>query len=92
MKIKYMSPLFVISTDVQNYLSKAIQGYKSMFDIWTTSHCFIVGLFVSVGCRTLQKEDRTPMAEEYHDYKNLKAKLRLLEVLLSKQETTSKTV
>ncbi|XP_067101318.1 protein FAM13C [Osmerus mordax] len=42
--------------------------------------------------RTAQKEDRTPMAEEYHEYKNLKAKLRLLEVLLSKQETTTKTV
>lgn len=28
------------------------------------------------------------MAEEYHEYKNLKAKLRLLEVLLSKQETS----
>ncbi|XP_061089133.1 protein FAM13C [Conger conger] len=36
--------------------------------------------------RTAQKDDRIPMAEEYHEYKNLKAKLRLLEVLLSKQE------
>ncbi|XP_061564518.1 protein FAM13A-like [Cololabis saira] len=41
--------------------------------------------------RICQKEDRTPMKEEYHDYKQLKAKLRLLEVLLSKQEVT-KTV
>ncbi|KAM3860036.1 protein FAM13C [Diretmus argenteus] len=38
--------------------------------------------------RTCQKEDRTPLAEEYQDYKQLKAKLRLLEVLLSKQEVT----
>ncbi|KAJ8264404.1 hypothetical protein GJAV_G00148790 [Gymnothorax javanicus] len=38
--------------------------------------------------RTAQKDDRIPMAEEYHEYKNLKAKLRLLEVLLSKQETS----
>lgn len=38
--------------------------------------------------RTAQKEDRTPMADEYQEYKNLKAKLRLLEVLLSKQEMT----
>uniref|UniRef100_A0A4W4DXE4 FAM13A-like domain-containing protein n=1 Tax=Electrophorus electricus TaxID=8005 RepID=A0A4W4DXE4_ELEEL len=38
--------------------------------------------------RTAQKDDRIPMAEEYQDYKTLKAKLRLLEVLLSKQENT----
>ncbi|KAM4624543.1 protein FAM13C [Polymixia lowei] len=41
--------------------------------------------------RTCQKEDRTPMTEEYQDYKQLKAKLRLLEVLLSKHEV-SKTI
>ncbi|XP_038591597.1 protein FAM13C [Micropterus salmoides] len=41
--------------------------------------------------RICQKEDRTPMKEEYQEYKQLKAKLRLLEVLLSKQEVT-KTV
>ncbi|KAI3364780.1 hypothetical protein L3Q82_000908 [Scortum barcoo] len=34
--------------------------------------------------RICQKEDRTPMKEEYQEYKQLKAKLRLLEVLLSK--------
>lgn len=38
-----------------------------------------------------QKEDRGPMKEEYQDYKQLKAKLRLLEVLLSKQEVTKTT-
>ncbi|XP_034050289.1 protein FAM13C isoform X2 [Thalassophryne amazonica] len=38
--------------------------------------------------RTCQKEDRAPMKDEYHDYKQVKAKLRLLEVLLSKQEDT----
>lgn len=38
--------------------------------------------------RTAQKDDRIPMTEEYQEYKSLKAKLRLLEVLLSKQETT----
>ncbi|XP_029608430.1 protein FAM13A isoform X1 [Salmo trutta] len=37
--------------------------------------------------RAAQKEDRGPMAEEYCEYKNLKAKLRLLEVLLSKRDT-----
>ncbi|XP_010895965.2 protein FAM13C isoform X2 [Esox lucius] len=36
--------------------------------------------------RTATKDDRILLAEEYHEYKNLKAKLRLLEVLLSKQE------
>lgn len=36
--------------------------------------------------RICQKEDRTPLKEEYQEYKQLKAKLRLLEVLLSKQE------
>uniref|UniRef100_A0A3B5M943 FAM13A-like domain-containing protein n=1 Tax=Xiphophorus couchianus TaxID=32473 RepID=A0A3B5M943_9TELE len=38
--------------------------------------------------RVCQKEDRGPMAEEYCQYKNLKAKLRLLEALLSKQDST----
>nr|XP_043901430.1 protein FAM13A-like isoform X2 [Solea senegalensis] len=41
--------------------------------------------------RTCQKEDRGPMAEEYCQYKNLKAKLRLLEALLSKQHDSTKT-
>ncbi|TMS04651.1 Protein FAM13C [Larimichthys crocea] len=41
--------------------------------------------------RTCQKEDRGPMAEEYCQYKNLKAKLRLLEALLSKQQDSTKT-
>ncbi|XP_069640841.1 protein FAM13A isoform X6 [Haliaeetus albicilla] len=40
--------------------------------------------------RNVQKEDRTPMAEEYNEYKQIKAKLRLLEVLISKRDTSSK--
>ncbi|XP_041072194.1 protein FAM13A isoform X2 [Carcharodon carcharias] len=36
--------------------------------------------------RNVQKEDRVPMAEEYSEYKHVKAKLRLLEVLISKQD------
>uniref|UniRef100_A0AAV2LD00 FAM13A-like domain-containing protein n=1 Tax=Knipowitschia caucasica TaxID=637954 RepID=A0AAV2LD00_KNICA len=36
--------------------------------------------------RICQKEDRSPIKDEYQEYKQLKAKLRLLEVLLSKQE------
>ncbi|XP_060943744.1 protein FAM13A-like [Limanda limanda] len=41
--------------------------------------------------RACQKEDRGQMAEEYCQYKNLKAKLRLLEALLSKQQDSTKT-
>ncbi|XP_008842854.1 protein FAM13A isoform X1 [Nannospalax galili] len=39
--------------------------------------------------RNVQKEDRTPMTEEYNSYKHIKAKLRLLEVLISKRDTDS---
>ncbi|XP_038677916.1 protein FAM13C isoform X3 [Scyliorhinus canicula] len=41
--------------------------------------------------RNVQKEDRIPMAEEYSEYKHIKAKLRLLEVLIAKHDD-SKTV
>ncbi|XP_014799505.1 PREDICTED: protein FAM13A isoform X4 [Calidris pugnax] len=40
--------------------------------------------------RNVQKEDRMPMAEEYNEYKQIKAKLRLLEVLISKRDISSK--
>uniref|UniRef100_A0A8D0GZE3 FAM13A-like domain-containing protein n=1 Tax=Sphenodon punctatus TaxID=8508 RepID=A0A8D0GZE3_SPHPU len=40
--------------------------------------------------RNVQKEDRTPMVEEYNEYKQIKAKLRLLEVLISKRDISSK--
>ncbi|XP_054679538.1 protein FAM13A isoform X6 [Grus americana] len=40
--------------------------------------------------RNVQKEDRAPMAEEYNEYKQIKAKLRLLEVLISKRDISSK--
>lgn len=39
--------------------------------------------------RACQKEDRGLMAEEYCRYKNLKAKLRLLEALLSKPKDST---
>lgn len=42
--------------------------------------------------RNVQKEDRTPMAEEYNEYKHIKAKLRLLEVLISKRDNDSKSM
>ncbi|XP_042313983.1 protein FAM13C isoform X7 [Sceloporus undulatus] len=41
--------------------------------------------------RSPQKEDRIPMSEEYLEYKHIKAKLRLLEVLISKHDV-SKTI
>nr|XP_043884531.1 protein FAM13A isoform X2 [Solea senegalensis] len=38
--------------------------------------------------RNVQKEDRSPLAGEYTEYKHIKAKLRLLEVLISKRDST----
>uniref|UniRef100_W5N378 Family with sequence similarity 13 member B n=1 Tax=Lepisosteus oculatus TaxID=7918 RepID=W5N378_LEPOC len=38
--------------------------------------------------RNVQKEDRAPMMDEYKEYKRIKAKLRLLEVLISKQDSS----
>ncbi|XP_072291364.1 protein FAM13B isoform X2 [Eucyclogobius newberryi] len=38
--------------------------------------------------RNVQKEDRLPMLDEYREYKRIKAKLRLLEVLISKQDSS----
>ncbi|XP_017823345.1 protein FAM13B isoform X1 [Callithrix jacchus] len=38
--------------------------------------------------RNAQKEDRVPVLEEYREYKKIKAKLRLLEVLISKQDSS----
>ncbi|XP_026773394.1 protein FAM13B isoform X4 [Pangasianodon hypophthalmus] len=38
--------------------------------------------------RNVQKEDRVPMLDEYKEYKRIKAKLRLLEVLISKQDSS----
>ncbi|XP_008419239.1 protein FAM13B isoform X4 [Poecilia reticulata] len=38
--------------------------------------------------RNVQKEDRVPMLETYREYKRVKAKLRLLEVLISKQDSS----
>ncbi|XP_055499133.1 protein FAM13B-like isoform X1 [Leucoraja erinacea] len=37
--------------------------------------------------RNVQKEDRAPMIEEYREYKRIKARVRLLEVLVSKQDS-----
>ena len=38
--------------------------------------------------RNVQKEDRSPLAVEYNEYKHVKAKLKLLEVLISKRHST----
>ncbi|XP_069755122.1 protein FAM13B, partial [Narcine bancroftii] len=37
--------------------------------------------------RNVQKEDRAPMVEEYREYKRIKARVRLLEVLIGKQDS-----
>uniref|UniRef100_UPI00398E3932 protein FAM13B isoform X3 n=1 Tax=Pristiophorus japonicus TaxID=55135 RepID=UPI00398E3932 len=37
--------------------------------------------------RNIQKEDRAPMIEDYREYKRIKARVRLLEVLISKQDS-----
>ncbi|TKC39080.1 hypothetical protein EI555_002840 [Monodon monoceros] len=59
-------------------------------------NCFLLqgdkAPFPFVSVRNVQKEDRTSMAEEYNEYKHIKAKLRLLEVLISKRDTDSKSV
>ncbi|TKS72827.1 Protein FAM13B [Collichthys lucidus] len=44
--------------------------------------------FYQLNGRNVQKEDRVPMLEEYREYKRIKAKLRLLEVLISKQDSS----
>lgn len=72
--------IYLLSVDVQNRFSKATQGLTYM--------CFLCVSPSPKRWRSAQKDDRIPMAEEYQEYKSLKAKLRLLEVLLSKQETT----
>ncbi|XP_042340984.1 protein FAM13A [Plectropomus leopardus] len=38
--------------------------------------------------RNVQKEDRSPLSVEYNEYKHVKAKLRLLEVLISKRDSS----
>ncbi|TSK22491.1 Protein FAM13A [Bagarius yarrelli] len=38
--------------------------------------------------RNVQKEDRSPLALEYNEYKHVKAKLKLLEVLISKRDVS----
>ncbi|MGH0128476.1 UNVERIFIED_CONTAM: hypothetical protein FKN15_034934 [Acipenser sinensis] len=43
--------------------------------------------FFRQNARNVQKEERTPMADEYSEYKHVKAKLRLLEVLISKMDS-----
>lgn len=48
-------------------------------------HLFLVYTFVY--SRNVQKEDRAPMIEEYREYKRIKARVRLLEVLVSKQDS-----
>ena len=57
---------------------------KWVFHCWT----FISECLLSCFRRNVQKEDRSPLAAEYNEYKHVKAKLRLLEVLISKRDST----
>uniref|UniRef100_A0A8C6TUB9 FAM13A-like domain-containing protein n=1 Tax=Neogobius melanostomus TaxID=47308 RepID=A0A8C6TUB9_9GOBI len=41
-----------------------------------------------ISLQECSKEDRSPLAAEYGEYKHVKAKLRLLEVLISKRDST----
>jgi len=65
------------------------RSWKLLQVVW---NCWSVALFASfcffIVNRACQKEERGPMAEEYRQYKNLKAKRRLLEALLSKRDST----
>ncbi|KTF92286.1 hypothetical protein cypCar_00012606 [Cyprinus carpio] len=45
-------------------------------------------LYFRCSHRNVQKEDRSPLAGEYNEYKHIKAKLRLLEVLISKRDSS----
>ncbi|KAJ4948681.1 hypothetical protein JOQ06_020211 [Pogonophryne albipinna] len=58
----------------RHQLHRALREFEENFHTQTGRFC--------------QKEDRGPMAEEYCQYKSLKAKLRLLEALLSKRDST----
>lgn len=44
--------------------------------------------YICCSHRNVQKEDRSPLAGEYNEYKHIKAKLRLLEVLISKRDSS----
>ncbi|XP_029106001.1 protein FAM13A-like [Scleropages formosus] len=43
--------------------------------------------FFRMNGRNVQKEDRSALAKEYSEYKNIKAKLRLIEVLIRKRDS-----
>lgn len=70
----------------KNHLSKATEEGPSVCGSRFLWHCFVASVCSSCFTRVCQKEDRGPMAEEYCQYKTLKAKLRLLDALLSKQQ------
>lgn len=43
--------------------------------------------FVNLHGRSVNKEDRKPMQREYKDYKNVKAKMQLIDALIAKKES-----
>nr|XP_023683457.1 protein FAM13A-like [Paramormyrops kingsleyae] len=44
--------------------------------------------FFRLNGRNVQKEERSLLAKEYSEYKHIKAKLKLLEVLISKKDSS----
>ncbi|EHA97863.1 Protein FAM13B [Heterocephalus glaber] len=50
--------------------------------------CEFEEAFYQQNGRNTQKEDPVPVLEEYREYKKIQAKLRLLEVLISKQDSS----
>lgn len=59
--------------------------------ILTVVHSANVCILLPPTCcchRNAQKEDRSPLAVEYNEYKHIKAKLRLIEVLISKGDAS----
>lgn len=60
--------------------SMSLQRKKKKSYYWMFYLCF--------SHRNVQKEDRSPLAGEYNEYKHIKAKLRLLEVLISKRDSS----
>lgn len=78
------------------FLYRFCQWKKRKFSEKVTEYLFFIPPWLCVITATLcvcrgrnvQKEDRVPMLEEYREYKRIKAKLRLLEVLISKQDSS----
>lgn len=56
--------------------------------LYRKKQSYYLMLYFRCSHRNVQKEDRSPLAGEYNEYKHIKAKLRLLEVLISKRDSS----